>query len=187
VAAAALPCRSLPRPASGCGGLVKSDSSRWLLASRRDGQSDISAGAWVLPAAVTSLAGILAAAPEAYDQALGLPAGNHLLEVAVLVTLIGFIVLLGVGEARRRRWTFWLILVAFWSAWCGCRWPSCSSREAWRPIPHAGMSASIGCWASSRWPSEWPWWRAIVVLASGESTEQIPVPAAPRWVAGTWR
>jgi hypothetical protein len=63
--------------------------------------------------AVTSLLAILAAAPEVYDQALMLPAGNGAVETASLVALIGFITLLGVGVVRRWRWTFWLILVAF--------------------------------------------------------------------------
>jgi hypothetical protein len=63
--------------------------------------------------AMTSLLGILAAAPEVYDQALRLPTGNRAVEIAFLAALLGFITLLGIGVLRRWRWAFWLILVAF--------------------------------------------------------------------------
>jgi hypothetical protein len=63
--------------------------------------------------AMTSLLVILAAAPEVYDQALRLPAGNRAVEIAFLAALLGFITLLGIGVLRRWRWAFWLILVAF--------------------------------------------------------------------------
>jgi hypothetical protein len=63
--------------------------------------------------AMASLLVILMAAPEVYDQALGLPTGSRALEIAFLAALLGFIALLGVGVLRRWRWTFWLILVAF--------------------------------------------------------------------------
>jgi hypothetical protein len=63
--------------------------------------------------AVTSLLGILAAAPEVYDHALRVPTGNRAVEIAFLAALVGFITLLGIGVVRRWRWTFWLILVAF--------------------------------------------------------------------------
>jgi cell division protein FtsW (lipid II flippase) len=62
--------------------------------------------------AMTSLLVILAAAPEVYEQALRLPTGNHKVEVAFLMALVGFITLPGIGVLRRWRWTFWLILVA---------------------------------------------------------------------------
>lgn len=62
---------------------------------------------------LVSLLVILVAAPEVYDQALRLPAGSLVAEVAVLVVLTGFIGLLTVGVLRRWRWIFWLILVAF--------------------------------------------------------------------------
>ena len=61
-----------------------------------------------------SLVTVLIAAPEAYDQALQLPASNRpLFELAFLAALSIFLVLLGVGVVRRWRWTFWLIVVAF--------------------------------------------------------------------------
>jgi hypothetical protein len=63
---------------------------------------------------LASLAVIRAAAPDVYDQALGLPpswpgwAGT-----VFLVGLVAFIALLAVGVLRRSRWIFWLILLAF--------------------------------------------------------------------------
>ena len=59
-----------------------------------------------------SLLVILVVAPEVFDQALRLPGGRGA-ELAVLAALSGFIGVLAVGVARRWRWTFWLILVAF--------------------------------------------------------------------------
>ncbi len=57
---------------------------------------------------------ILVAAPEVYEQALRLPAGDRRLpELAFLAAISAFIIVLGIGVLRRWRWTFWLILVAF--------------------------------------------------------------------------
>ncbi len=59
-----------------------------------------------------SLVAILVAAPEVYDQTLRLPYGDRRLsELVFLAAISAFIALLGVGVFRR--WTFWLILVAF--------------------------------------------------------------------------
>ncbi|HEY6707636.1 MAG TPA: hypothetical protein VJB61_08580 [Actinomycetota bacterium] len=59
------------------------------------------------------LVGILALAPDVYDEALQLPADVRLAELGVLAALSAFIGVLAVGVLRRWRWTFWLILVAF--------------------------------------------------------------------------
>jgi hypothetical protein len=62
----------------------------------------------------TSLVAILIATPEVYDQALQLPASDwHFFDLAFLIALSIFLVLLGVGVVRRWRWMFWLIVVAF--------------------------------------------------------------------------
>ena len=63
--------------------------------------------------ALASLVVILVAAPEVYDQALGLRKGSAAMEVAFLAALTAFIGLLTVGVLRRWRWIFWLVLVAF--------------------------------------------------------------------------
>ena len=64
--------------------------------------------------ALTSLAIILAAAPEIYDQALRLPSNSpRWMALTLLAVLAVFIGLLTVGVVRRWRWCFWLILVAF--------------------------------------------------------------------------
>jgi hypothetical protein len=63
--------------------------------------------------ALGSLLVILVAAPEVYDQALRLPEGSRVAEIAFLVVLTVFLGLLAVGVLRRWRWIFWLILVAF--------------------------------------------------------------------------
>jgi hypothetical protein len=57
---------------------------------------------------------VILAAPEVYDQTLKLPPGDRRpAELAFLAALSAFIALLGIGELRRWRWTFWLIVVAF--------------------------------------------------------------------------
>jgi hypothetical protein len=63
--------------------------------------------------ALVSLLVILVAAPDVYDQALRLPDGSGVAEVAFLAVLTGFLGLLTVGVLRRWRWIFWLVLVAF--------------------------------------------------------------------------
>jgi hypothetical protein len=65
--------------------------------------------------ALASLVVILVAAPEVYDQALGLRKGSAAMEVAFLAALTAFIGLLTVGVLRRWRWIFWLVLVAFFA------------------------------------------------------------------------
>jgi hypothetical protein len=62
---------------------------------------------------LASLPVLLIAAPEAYDQAMRLPAGDRGLEIAVVAGLSGLIAVLMVGVLRRWRWVFWLVLVAF--------------------------------------------------------------------------
>ena len=63
--------------------------------------------------ALVSLAVLLVAAPEVYDQALRLPGAGGAAEIAFLTALTAFIGFLSVGVVRRWRWAFWLILVAF--------------------------------------------------------------------------
>jgi hypothetical protein len=61
-----------------------------------------------------SLVAILVVAPEVYDQTLELPiVSRRLTELLFLALISAFIALLAVGESKRWRWTFWLILVAF--------------------------------------------------------------------------
>jgi purine-cytosine permease-like protein len=63
--------------------------------------------------AFSSLLVILVAAPDVYDQALRLPDGSGVAEVAFLAVLTALLGLLAVGVLRRWRWIFWLVLVAF--------------------------------------------------------------------------
>jgi hypothetical protein len=63
--------------------------------------------------ALASLLVILVVAPDVYYQALRLPDGSGVAEVAFLAALTGFLGLLAVGVLRRWRWIFWLVLVAF--------------------------------------------------------------------------
>jgi hypothetical protein len=61
-----------------------------------------------------SLIAILIAAPEVYAQRLrSLPGPQRIVEIAFIVVLTAFIVLLSIGILRRWRWIFWLILIAF--------------------------------------------------------------------------
>jgi hypothetical protein len=63
---------------------------------------------------LASLVVIRAAAPAVYDQALRFPPGwPGWAPTAFLLALVVVIGLLTVGVLRRRRWSFWLILVAF--------------------------------------------------------------------------
>ena len=63
---------------------------------------------------LASLAVILAAAPEVYDQALRLPPSwPRWVAFGSLAALSGFIGLMAIGVLRRWRWAFWLIMVAF--------------------------------------------------------------------------
>jgi hypothetical protein len=57
---------------------------------------------------------ILGVAPEIYDQALGLPSGDHrVAELVFLGALTAFIAVLSIGVLRRWRWMFWFLMVAF--------------------------------------------------------------------------
>jgi hypothetical protein len=59
-----------------------------------------------------SLVAILVAAPEVYEQRLrSLPGAQRIVEIVFVVALTAFILLLSIGVLRR--WTFWLILIAF--------------------------------------------------------------------------
>jgi hypothetical protein len=61
-----------------------------------------------------ALIAILALSPETYMQTLREVGGNtRLTEVAFLIALSALIAVLVVGVFRRWRWTFWLVLFAF--------------------------------------------------------------------------
>ncbi len=61
-----------------------------------------------------ALVAILVLSPQVYMQALGRVDGDHrAIEASFLIALTALIALLVVGVFRRWRWTFWLVLVAF--------------------------------------------------------------------------
>jgi len=65
-------------------------------------------------AAVVTFLAVLVLAPGVYAAALRLPPGTGPApELAFLVALSLFLLLLALGVVRRWRWTFWLIVVAF--------------------------------------------------------------------------
>ena len=121
-----------------------------------------------------SLLAILAVAPEVYDEALRLLTGNHKVEIAFLAALLGFITLLGIGVLRRWRCTFWQILVGFLAGVLRVPVAILQLMEI--------LSADVPCWyvtfqgllGSSRSPSAWPRWPAIVA----------GFPAAPAYGSG---
>ena len=64
--------------------------------------------------ALAALVGILVTSPEIYDSILKVEPGfRPLADLAFLVAISTFLVVLGVGVLRRWRWLFWVILVAF--------------------------------------------------------------------------
>lgn len=64
--------------------------------------------------AATGFVAILALAPDVYSETLKIrPNSSRLPELAFLLALTSVLLLLSIGTARRWRWTFWLILVAF--------------------------------------------------------------------------
>src|ERR1700687_6104543 len=57
---------------------------------------------------------ILALAPAVYSETLRIsPSRSPVLELAFLLALTAFLMLLSIGTVRRWRWIFWLLLVAF--------------------------------------------------------------------------
>ena len=62
---------------------------------------------------LVSVMAIRVAAPDVYDRAFPLPAGDRRLETIFLAELVVFLALLAVAVFRRWRWTFWLITAAF--------------------------------------------------------------------------
>ena len=87
-------------------------------------------------AAWAAVVAILAAAPDVYDQALGLPiVERRQFEVVFLAALSMFLVIVATGVVRRWRWMFWLILVAFLAG--VIRLPA-SALELAGAIPHQG-------------------------------------------------
>jgi hypothetical protein len=64
--------------------------------------------------ALVGFVAILALAPAVYSVAFrSSPARSPVLELALLLALTAFLVLLSIGTLRRWRWLFWLILLAF--------------------------------------------------------------------------
>jgi hypothetical protein len=62
----------------------------------------------------TALVAILLLSPQVYTQTLRQVGGdNRAIEASFLIALSAVIALLVVGIFRRWRWTFWLVLVAF--------------------------------------------------------------------------
>ena len=60
-----------------------------------------------------SLASLVVAAPQIYEEAMRTPNGVKAPGLALLAVVSALLLLLGIGVVRRWRWTFWLILVAF--------------------------------------------------------------------------
>ena len=91
----------------------------------------------------TGLVAIFAVAPDVYEQALRLPpGGGRSARLAFLVALSAFMALLGVGVVRR--WTFWLILVAFLFGVLGV---PASALELWGVLPTAAPTWYVLCQA----------------------------------------
>lgn len=64
--------------------------------------------------ALIGLVAIVALAPDVYSETFKIsPNSSPALELALLLALTAFLVLLSIGTLRRWRWFFWLILVAF--------------------------------------------------------------------------
>jgi len=63
------------------------------------------------------LIGVLAIAPEIYDQSLRLPSDGNArpAELLFVVAVSAFILLIAAGVVCRWRWAFWLLLAAFLS------------------------------------------------------------------------
>jgi hypothetical protein len=87
-------------------------------------------------AALMAVVAILALAPDVFDQALKSPFADRLLvEVAFVVAISLFLVILGTGVVRKWRWMFWLILLAFLT---GVLRPAASALELAGTIPLQG-------------------------------------------------
>jgi hypothetical protein len=68
---------------------------------------------WFVLVVWLSVIVILVTAPAVYDDALPALGHRRAVEIAFLLVLSAFLVLLAVGVLRRWRWIFWLILIAF--------------------------------------------------------------------------
>jgi hypothetical protein len=95
-----------------------------------------------------ALLAILFLSPDVYTQTLSdVGGGSHAVVVLFVIALTALIVLLVIGVSRRWRWTFWLIMVAFFFG--GLRLPASALQlagilPASGPAWYEAMQGAIG-------------------------------------------